>query len=118
MARVKMDKQKVWQFVRCIHEVPCVVWMSDKYRQAYPQTAEAIAKAKDKPLSNDRISHTLLTLGRIATPYYRPEDDVMNDSFRKQKRQIIDVRNLMINGNLDYDSLMSKCKGKVLEMTR
>lgn len=95
--RRPMDPKMKKQYAHNMYDVPCVVWMSDKYKSEYPEKAQALYKSKSKPYSHDRIGHLTLSLGRITTPYYRPIDDISNEQFLPTKRLV---------GKIDYDSLM------------
>ena len=89
------------QFALCQHAIPFVVWMSDRYKSAYPEAAMQVLKAKDRPYSHDLIGQMMLHLARIKSPYYRGADDVLSSDYQQSKR-VIHVGEM----TLDYDSLM------------
>lgn len=68
--------------------IPLVVWCSDKYKQLHPEVVQALSEAVDRPLMSDNIGQTMLHLGGIDTPYYRPEHDVLSDKYQQGVRRL------------------------------
>ncbi|MBQ3804726.1 MAG: phosphoethanolamine transferase [Prevotella sp.] len=99
--RPPMDKNMKAQYLHCIHDVPCVIWMSDSYKACYQEVAKSLILAKDRPYSHDLIGQMMLTLGRVNTPYYRPDEDILNSQYRPYHRFLAE------DNALDYDSLMN-----------
>ncbi len=76
-------------------EVPCIFWVSDKLREAYPEKVFQIAKAVDRPYMSDDMIHTLLDLMDIHTKEYQMQKSVVNDCFDASRKRIFN--------ELDYD---------------
>lgn len=66
--------------------IPLVVWCSDKYKQQHPENVQALSNAVDRPLMSDNIGQTLLRLGGISSPYYKPEHDVLSETYHQGVR--------------------------------
>lgn len=49
------------------HNPACIVWLSEPYRQAYPEMYERLMQNKDKRYSTDFLFHTILESARIQT---------------------------------------------------
>lgn len=66
--------------------VPLVVWMSPRLQQLHPDFAAAAAHNAPLDVSSTRsVFHTLLDLGGISSPYYRPEQSLVSGSYRPQE---------------------------------
>ena len=74
--------------VNAIYRVPFVVWLSDRYKEQYPEETAKIFKATERHFGLDRLSNTLFRLGRIETDYYNCHNDVIDNSFIQSKRVI------------------------------
>ena len=88
------------QVLRYQYMVPFVVWCSDKYLKHYPQMAEQLRQAIDKPLMLDNTCHLLFRLAHLQTPYYKVSRDVLSPNYACPKR--------LINDQVNYDELMKK----------
>ena len=94
------EKKKSWQALKYQYEIPFVVWCSDSFKEKYPQKVEAIKKAMKKPFLSSNVSHMLLSLAFIDTPFYKEEKDVLSDKYRCGQR--------ILQNNNDYDAIMKR----------
>ncbi len=83
----------------CLHEIPFIIWCSDKYKAKYPETVAAIEKSLNKPGMSDNIGHMIFHLAglNIDNPYYKPSRDILSDSYSCPRR--------VINSAVDYDNV-------------
>lgn len=84
-------------YVRCLFNIPFIVWCSDKYSEQYPKVIEKIRKASDKPVLTDIICHFLITLGGVKSEVYDSSRDALSDDYNCPKR--------IVDGSYDYDDL-------------
>ncbi len=98
--RPPMDASMKGEYAHCLHDSPCIVWMSDKYKSAYPDIVKKVIEAKDRPYEHDLIGNMLLTLGRIKTPYYRASDDILSSSYIQSKRFLYETE-----PHINYDEI-------------
>lgn len=75
--------------------VPYIVWVSDKYRDSYPEVCEALHNNITKPVSTNLATfHTLLSLSGIDTPYKNNECSVAEAGYKVPKRYYLNDHNL------------------------
>ena len=79
-------------------EVPLVFWASEAFRDRYPEKWAAITSAVSRPYMTDDMIHTLLDLMDIRTAEYDAAKSVINESFDRQRKRVIQGR--------DYDASM------------
>lgn len=77
--------------------VPLIVWMSDTYIKNHKDVYDKAVANKHTPIITDDVSHTILSLGGIKTPWYKPQRDFLNSKYNRKKRRIV------LN-SIDYDS--------------
>ena len=94
------EKKKSWQALKYQYEIPFVVWCSDSFKEKYPEKVKAIKKAMKKPFLSSNVSHMLLSLAFIDTPFYKEEKDVLSDKYRCGQR--------ILQNNNDYDAIMKR----------
>ncbi len=94
------ESLKTADALRHQYEVPLMVWMSDKYRERFPQLETAVRNACRRPLTTDNIAHTLFRLASIATPYYNNRYDVISKDYDCGRR--------VVQGKCDYDEIMKQ----------
>lgn len=56
-------REKDKDLICCLHEVPFVIWYSDKYKKANEKVITDMYKSKDKPMMSDNICHLLMRVG-------------------------------------------------------
>ena len=79
-------------------EVPLVFWASEAFRDRYPEKWAAITSAVSRPYMTDDMIHPLLDLMDIRTSEYDASKSVINESFDRQRKRVIQGR--------DYDASM------------
>lgn len=77
--------------------VPLIVWMSDTYIKNHKDVYDKAVANMHTPIITDDVSHTILSLGGIMTPWYNPHRDFLNSKYNRKKRRIV------LN-SIDYDS--------------
>lgn len=73
------------------------MWMSDTYMKNHKDVYDKAVANKHTPIITDDVSHTILSLGGIKTPWYNPHRDFLNSKYNRGKRRIV------LN-SIDYDS--------------
>lgn len=68
------------------YHVPFLVWISDEFGAAYPDEARRLREAASRPGSLDDLGHMIIGLTGIGTRFYRPERDILSDSYRPLPR--------------------------------
>ena len=86
--RPALQNDMISEYAHYQHDTPCMIWISDSYKEMYPEVVNQVIKAKDVPYTHDLIGNMLLTLSHIQTKYYQSSDDVLNPSYNKRKRVI------------------------------
>ena len=72
------------------YHIPFFVWMSDSFRELYPEISERIAGAKNRSGSLDNLGQMIVGICGISTPYYKPERDMTSPRFVPVKRVSVD----------------------------
>ena len=93
------DVKKVLKYQ---HEIPFVIWCSDRYMATHHQVVEALRQSLDKPAMSDNVCQVLFHLSGLNTPYYIADRDLLSPSFKRRKR--------MVNGKWDYDAFMHRAQ--------
>ncbi|MBO5133797.1 MAG: hypothetical protein J6C15_01460 [Bacteroidaceae bacterium] len=65
------------------------IWCSDEYRKKHPDIWSAAIKHRKAPYMTDAISHTLLNIAGIRTPYYTPQVDILSEKYNHHRKRII-----------------------------
>lgn len=63
------------------YRVPFIIWMSDGFREEYPDLTGRILASADKGGMLDNFGQIVLGLCGVDTPWYRPERDLTSDSY-------------------------------------
>lgn len=69
--------------------VPMYIWMSDEYRKVHPDIYDQAVANRQTPITTDDVSHTILGLAGIETPWYNPKRDFLHPDYDKTKRRIV-----------------------------
>lgn len=85
---------------RVFCEVPVWIWVSDKFKELYPEQVDALRRNVHKALYNGDLPHTIIDIAGIKTDAFRPELSLLNDSPGRTDR--------VIEGNLEYDANRDK----------
>ncbi len=83
--------------VRLLFEVPVMVWVSDKYKELYPQEVEMLRKNKHKAIYNSDLPHTIIDAAGIYTESFRPEVSLLREGPGRSNRRIL-------QNNFEYDA--------------
>lgn len=78
--------------------IPMWIYCSPKYRARHRDVYNAIRGAKSKRYMTDALSHMLLGLAGIHTPYYNPKYDLLSPQYDENRKRII-------KNKVDYDTL-------------
>lgn len=73
-----------------VYEVPMVIWLSEKYRECFPKTAERVALAKDRPFQSDELTDGVLELGQLEPLPNRNGKSFLSSEFRGRNPRFID----------------------------
>lgn len=98
-SRPAMETGMEKEYAHFQHDVPMLVWCSDKYKQRHPAIINEMSKCLNNPSMTDKIGYSMLRLANIESPCYRSERDVTSLKFKKCRRII----NLMSGESFDYD---------------
>lgn len=75
--------------------VPYMVWVSDKYKENYPEECDALSKNINKPISTNLVTfHTLLSLSGIDSQYLDKEHSVADTLYKTSERFYLNDHNL------------------------
>lgn len=77
-------------------QVPAYIWVSDKYRQLYPDRLEKIRQASNRPMYNSDIVHTIIDAADIESPSFDLRYSLLRDSIARPHR--------LIYSTIDYDA--------------
>lgn len=83
---------------RFMIEIPMVVWVSDRFKNTYPEKVVAFRNSTHRPYMTDDFIHTMLDVVDIQTVEYDPARSVINDNFNLSRKRIYN--------NVDYDAFM------------
>ncbi len=87
--RVEADGCSDYMYRRYQYEVPFTIWCSDAYRQHHPDQVEAIRANVDRCWNTDDLCHLVFRLATVKTPYYRPERDVLSNSYKAVNSRLV-----------------------------
>ncbi len=88
--RVKFEPEEQPQGLHCQYDVPFMIWCSDKYKECHPEVVDDIRRSLRKPFRTDEICQVLFHLADLKTAYYRPECDLLSNSYIKYRRTVGD----------------------------
>ena len=69
-------------------EIPMLVWLSQEFRDTFPDVEHRIALSTSRPFMTDDMIHFILDIMSIETKDYRPEFSVINSSFNQHRTRI------------------------------
>ena len=85
-------RAETWRDVgdRDLWEIPMVVWLSDEYKERYPETARMLDRVKNMPIQTDRIFGLILALAQVRgfTGHCHDDDILAPDFIGHQDRKI------------------------------
>jgi heptose-I-phosphate ethanolaminephosphotransferase len=77
-------------------EIPFIVWLSETYRDKYPQKTSTIILNADRPFISDDLFHSVIDLNNIKYDNFEPERSIFNQNFNFKRKRIL-------GDNQDYD---------------
>lgn len=81
---------------RYMVEIPFLIYVSDKFKENYPEIILKIKNSLDRPYMTDDLIHTILDISKIETIEYDETRSVINDNFNLSRKRIFSGK--------DYDS--------------
>ena len=69
-------------------EIPFLVYLSDKFKESYPDLDLRIKSSIHRPYMTDDVIHTILDIMGIATPDYDPAKSIINENFDSSRKRI------------------------------
>lgn len=73
------------------YQIPFVVYVSDKYKAAYPDVVKRIEGAVNRPFSSDNIGHMIIGLSGVKTKWYDKTRDLLHDEYDTQRPRRINT---------------------------
>ncbi|MBR2103644.1 MAG: phosphoethanolamine transferase [Prevotella sp.] len=80
--------------------VPFMIWISDSYRESFPQIIDLMKKGAARKFMTDNTYNVLFHLGFIKTEFYRSTHDILSEDFVPAKRLLL--------GKTDCDSIINE----------
>jgi heptose-I-phosphate ethanolaminephosphotransferase len=71
-------------------EIPFIIWLSDSYKNKYPNKTNQILNNKDLPFMNDDLFHVILDLQNIETQYFNSSKSVINKNYQIPQKRILE----------------------------
>lgn len=71
-------------------EIPFVLWLSDAYRNQFPEKVVVIKQHKNKPFVADDLFHAAIDLNRIKTSFFIEERSLFNIQFNDSRERILE----------------------------
>jgi heptose-I-phosphate ethanolaminephosphotransferase len=86
--------------IRCLYEIPFVIWCSNKYQEKYPEIINDIKSSTTRRGMTDNIGHLIFHLSGLTdgNSFYIPSRDILSSQYSCPRR--------ILNGTTDYDSIM------------
>lgn len=73
---------------RYMIEIPFLIYVSDIFKENYPNVVNNIQNSLDNPYMTDDLIHTILDIADIKTLEYDEEKSVINPNFNKSRERI------------------------------
>ena len=73
---------------RYMIEIPFLIYVSDKFKENYPEIIKKIANSVDRPYMTDDLLHTILDVAGIKTSEYEESRSIINDKFNTSRKRI------------------------------
>lgn len=103
--RDAMGRQLIFpeESIRLLFEVPVMIWVSDRFKDQYPEDVEMLRKNTHKAIYNSDLSHTILDLAGIETESFRPDLSLLRAGDGRTDRRIL-------QSNFEYDANRDKVR--------
>lgn len=82
--------------------IPFIIWVSDSYKEIYPQKIDAFKNSLHKPFISDITYNMLFDIAEIDCSLYQESRDLISSKYKAGKR--------MLMGTINCDSIISKGK--------
>ncbi|MDE7426921.1 MAG: phosphoethanolamine transferase [Muribaculaceae bacterium] len=89
--------------VRLLFEVPVMIWVSNKFKELYPEKVDLLKLNGNKAIYNTDLSHTILDLAGVETESFRPDLSLLRECAGRTNRRIL-------RNNFEYDANRDKVK--------
>jgi len=91
--------------LHCQLDVPFFIWLSEKWKNRYPNDETRVKKHLHSKFITDDIPHILLDLARIESPLYSSKRSLISDEYNENRKRIITP---LASKPVDYDSICIK----------
>jgi heptose-I-phosphate ethanolaminephosphotransferase len=81
-----------------VHDIPFLIWTSNKYTQSHPERIKKIANSLQRPYMTDDIAHTILELSGLQSEYFDKTRSLINNDFKGNRLRLLDE-------GVDYNTL-------------
>lgn len=75
--------------IRQQYDIPFWIYVTERYKARHPRMCRDIQDAQHRPFMTDAVSHVLLHLAGIQTPWYSPVHDVLSRKYNPQRPRIL-----------------------------
>lgn len=89
--------------IRLYFEVPVMIWVSDKFKELYPEQVDMLRKNTHKAIYNSDLPHTILDIAGIGAESFRPDLSLLRDGVGRTNRRIL-------SNNYEYDANREKIR--------
>lgn len=83
-----------------LYEVPFMIWVSDKYKEAHPDIIKRIENSVNRPFMTDDLPHLMLDLAGIECEWFEPSRSLINDQYNVNRKRLLE------DSKQDYDEIM------------
>ncbi len=73
---------------RYMVEIPFLIYISDKFKEKYPEIVKKIEKSLNNPYMTDDLIHTILDIAGIKTPEFDETRSVINEQFNANRKRV------------------------------
>ena len=91
------------EMVKNEYEIPFWIWCSEQYLQQHPDIFQQIIQASNRPFMTDDLPHLLVYLAGISYHEYDESRNILSHNFNIHRKRLL-------NGEVNYDSIMIKQK--------
>lgn len=78
---------------RYMVEIPFLIYMSDNFKEKYPEIVKKVEKSLNKPYMTDDLIHTILEIADIKTPEFEINRSIINENFNTFRKRIYTGKN-------------------------
>lgn len=81
---------------RYMVEIPFIIYVSDKFKEKYPEVIKDIEKSLNKPYMTDDLIYTVLEIAQIKTKEFDETRSIINEKYNSSRKRIFSGK--------DYDT--------------